>query len=111
MFSKTARIQRLEDLVKQDGFNQLAHYMLGEEYLRENRPMEAAVKFRRIVELNPDHAEAWKLMGRAYEQANAIKESIAAFNTAVRQYEVQGKGEQAQEMRDEVKRLSALPQF
>lgn len=111
MFSTTTRIQRLQDLVKQDGFNQLAHYMLGEEYLKENRPMEAAAKFRRIVEMNPDHADAWNLMGQAYEKADAIKESIAAFGSAIRQYEMLGKNDQAEKMRENVKRLSAVPHF
>ncbi len=87
MFTSTQRVKRLQSLIEKDGFNQGAHFMLGEEYLREGRAMEAAAKFRRVIELNPDHARAWMMMGKAYDAAGVHKEAAAAYKDAARQYE------------------------
>lgn len=82
MFTSTPRIKRLQSIIEADGFNQSAHFLLGQEYLTEGKFMAAAAKFRRVVELNPDHVEAWRMMARAYEKAGVTKESEAARLTA-----------------------------
>jgi len=99
IFNPTARVQRLQSAVEDDGYNQDAHFMLGEEYLREGRAMEAAVKFRRVVEMNPDHAEAWRMMGICYEQGGVFKEAASAFNTAAYEFDRQGHIARAAEAR------------
>ncbi len=99
MFSTNQRIKRLQSLIEKDGFNQGAHYMLGEEYMRENSPMKAAAKFRRVVELNPDHSRAWRMMARAYDAAGVPKEALAAYQTAARQFEHEGLPADAKDMR------------
>lgn len=99
MFSTNQRIKRLQSLIEKDGFNQGAHYMLGEEYMRETRPMKAAAKFRRVVELNPDHSRAWQMMARAYDLAGVPKEAVVAYETAARQFEHEGLPANAQAMR------------
>ncbi len=99
MFSTNHRIKRLQLVIEKDGFNQGAHYMLGEEYMRDNRPMQAAAKFRRVVELNPDHSRAWKMMGRAYDAAGVPKEALDAYETAARQFAHEGLTTDAEAMR------------
>jgi len=90
MFSTSPRVERLQELIEADGFNQAAHFLLGEEYLRERRYMNAAAKFRRVVELNPDHAEAWLNMGKAYDQVGVPKEAERAYLSAARAFDRRG---------------------
>src|SRR5690606_13925168 len=106
MFTSTQRVKRLQSLIEKDGHNQGAHFMLGEEYLREDRFMEAATKFRRVVELNPDHAKAWMMMGRSYDAAGVIKEAVMAYEEAALQFDRQGNPAQAQVMRDAANALA-----
>lgn len=82
MFTTTPRIERLQSLIEADGFNQSAHYLLGQEYLADGRYMEAAAKFRRVVELNPEHGDAWRMLGTSYEKVGVAKEALAAYGTA-----------------------------
>ena len=46
MSAMSPRIERLTALIQADSFNQSAHFLLGQEYLREGRFMEAVAKFR-----------------------------------------------------------------
>jgi cytochrome c-type biogenesis protein CcmH/NrfG len=87
MYSSNQRVKRLQSAIERDGFNQGAHFMLGEEYMRENRFMRAAAKFRRVVELNPDHARAWLMMGKCYDAAGVPSEAATAYDTAAYEYE------------------------
>jgi len=83
VFTTTPRIERLQALIQADSFNQSAHYLLGQEYLAEGRYMESAAKFRRVVELNPEHGDGWFMLGEAYEKVGVAKEAVSAYTTAV----------------------------
>ena len=99
MFSTNMRVKRLQSAIEKDGFNQNAHFMLGEEYMREDRPMKAVAKFRRVVELNPDDARAWKMLGEALETARVWKEAAVAYATAAREFDVKHLPQEAEAMR------------
>lgn len=96
MFSSSPRVDRLQELIEADGFNQGAHFLLGEEYLRTERYMNAAAKFRRVVEINPDHADAWRRMGDAYGLLGIGKEAERAYDSAARAYGLSGQPGEAQ---------------
>ena len=96
VFSTNQRVKRLQSLIEKDGSNQGAHFMLGEEYLRENTPMKAAAKFRRVVELNPDNVAAWKMMGKAYMEAGVPKEAAVAYDNAARMLNILGEATEAE---------------
>lgn len=98
MFSTNQRVKRLQAVIEKDGFNQQAHFLLGEQYLEDGRPMQAANKFRRVVELNPDHARAWRYMGDAFKAAGVYKEAAVAYDTAAYAYRKKGMEDQAVEM-------------
>ena len=83
MFTSSPRIERLTALVQADSFNQSAHSLLGQEYMREGRYMEAAAKFRRVVELNPESPDGWLMLGDAYEKVQLFKEAESAYGTAL----------------------------
>lgn len=100
MFSSNQRIKRLQALIEKDGSNQGAHYMLGEEYLRDNFPMKAAAKFRRVLELNPDYVPAWEMMAKSYIAAGVPKEAAVAYDNAARMLERLGHAADAQAARE-----------
>lgn len=81
---QTDRINALNALIASDGFDEMAHFVLGVEYVRTGKWMEAAAKFRRAVELNPDFMSAWRYLGEAYQQAGVYTESVAAFKHGIR---------------------------
>jgi cytochrome c-type biogenesis protein CcmH/NrfG len=89
MYSSNQRVKRLQSAIERDSHNQGAHFMLGEEYMREQRFMRAAAKFRRVVELNPDHARAWMMMGKCYDASGIFTEAATAYDTAAYAYERQ----------------------
>lgn len=95
VFSTSQRVKRLQTLIEKDSSNQGAHFMLGEEYLRESFPMKAAAKFRRVTELNPDNVDAWKMMGQAYLEAGVPKEAAVAFDHASRMLVILGRADEA----------------
>ena len=77
----TSRIKQYQRMIETDGFDEAAHYRLATEYLKDGRYVEAAAKFRRAVELNPEYLEAWRGLGDAYKLAGVHKEAIAAWKT------------------------------
>jgi tetratricopeptide (TPR) repeat protein len=81
LFDQSARIRQLQERIEADGFDQLAHYQLGEEYVRLERWHEAFAKFRRVIELNPESLEAYLAFGDAATKAGIYKEADAAWRT------------------------------
>jgi Flp pilus assembly protein TadD len=81
LFDQSARIRLLQERIEADGFDQLAHYQLGEEYFRLGRWREAFAKFRRVIELNPENLDAYLALGDACEKAGVLKEADAAWRT------------------------------
>jgi putative inorganic carbon (HCO3(-)) transporter len=43
------------------------HYLLGRAYLEEHEPERAIVTLKTAVGIDPDYAEAWRALARAYE--------------------------------------------
>ena len=100
MFSTNQRIKRLQAAIDRDGYNQGAHFQLGQEYMHEGRFMQGAAKFRKVVELNPDHAVAWMMMGRCYDSAGVAKEAAIAYDTSAYAFDKMGRPEDAAAMRE-----------
>ena len=69
---------RFEEIVRQDGDNDMAWFSLGGAYAQAERHAEAAEAYRKCVELNGDMSKAYQLAGQAYiacdqaEQATEI---------------------------------------
>lgn len=76
-------IERLQARVRADALDQLAHYELGREYLKEGRYLEAAAESRRAVEINPEYIAAWRTLGEAYRLVGVAKEARAAWETGL----------------------------
>ncbi len=59
------RIAQFENMTAADPDNDMAHFSLGNAYLQAGRAAEAAGRFERVVELNPDMSKAYQLAGEA----------------------------------------------
>lgn len=108
LFTTTPKIERLQALIEADGFNQSAHYLLGQEYMAEGRYMEAAAKFRRVVELNPEHGDGWRMLGGAYEKVGVAKEAAAAYGTAATVFRRLRNADKASAAQAEVDRIGLV---
>jgi Tfp pilus assembly protein PilF len=97
--SSTDRLNALQRMVEKDGFDQLAHFLLGREYMNTQQWMKAAAEFRRTTELNPEYTAAWKYMGEAYQRAGVYKEAAAAYEHGIRISEQTGDLQAGREMK------------
>lgn len=69
------RIEMLKDLLAQDPNNQLARYGLGMEYSNKGDVDAAVAEFRKLVEINPDYANAYFMAAQALAKAERPDEA------------------------------------
>jgi len=69
------RLQMLKDLIAQDPNNQLARYGLGMEYSGKGDVDSAVAEFRKLVEINPDYANAYFMAAQALAKAKRTDEA------------------------------------
>jgi Flp pilus assembly protein TadD len=58
-------------------------YRYGQELLASRYPREALQVLAKVVDAQPDHAEAWELVGRAHFAAAHLEQAEAAFRRLV----------------------------
>jgi predicted Zn-dependent protease len=78
--------------------NALLRYSLGNEYLKHGDAAKAAEHLRRAVEHDPKYSAAWKLLGRALADANALDEALAAYHQGIAVADAHGDVQAAKEM-------------
>ncbi len=86
--------------------NALLRYSLGNEYLKRGDPAQAAEHLRRAVEHDPKYSAAWKLLGKALADSNALTEALAAYQQGIAVAEARGDTQAAKEMRVFARRIS-----
>lgn len=59
----------------------LAHLRLGRVFLAKGFQQEAIHNFKRVIQLNPNYSQAYKLLGTAYVQMNEYKNALRIFST------------------------------
>jgi tetratricopeptide (TPR) repeat protein len=69
------RLQMLRDLLEQDPNNQLARYGLGMEYSVKGDVESAVAEFRKLVEINPDYANAYFMAAQTLAKAKRTDEA------------------------------------
>jgi Tfp pilus assembly protein PilF len=91
------RIEQLRARVEADGLDTQAHFGLGGEYLAMGECMMAVAEFRRCVEIDPQSAAAWRLLGDSYASIGVAKEAASAWRhgalAAARQGDTRAAGE------------------
>ncbi|MCH2162547.1 MAG: Fe(2+)-trafficking protein [Phycisphaerales bacterium] len=59
------RIAQFENMTSADPENEMAHFSLGNAYIEAKRYPDAAERFQRVIELNPQMSKAYQLGGLA----------------------------------------------
>ena len=59
------------------------HWQKGEQYLSENKPREAALEYRNVIQLEPKHAKAHYKLGLTYLRLGMIREAYAEISKTV----------------------------
>ena len=93
-----ARIETLRARVNADGLDMQAHFELGREYLAMGERMMAVAEFRRCVEIDPQSAAAWRLLGDSYASIAVAKEAASAWRHGALAAARQGNTRAADEM-------------
>jgi cytochrome c-type biogenesis protein CcmH/NrfG len=69
------RLQMLKELLAQDPNNQLARYGLAMEYSGKGDVENAVAEFRKLVEINPDYANAYFMAAQTLAKAERTDEA------------------------------------
>src|SRR5271170_5991663 len=106
------RIEQFRKMTEADPNNEIGHFSLGREYL-EAGDYDAAVRsLRRTVELNPNIAKAYQLIGSALLKQNKRDEAIVALTDGVKVADSRGEMMPRDEMVAMLKEIGApVPQL
>jgi tetratricopeptide (TPR) repeat protein len=69
------RLQMLKDLISQDPNNQLARYGLAMEYSGKGEVEASVSEFKKLIEINPDYANAYFMAAQALAKADRGEEA------------------------------------
>lgn len=83
----------------------LLRFSIGNEYLKRNQPEEAAAHLRQATVLDPQYSAAWKLLGKALTETQALGDALAAYRQGIGVAEARGDKQAAKEMTVFAKRI------
>lgn len=69
------RLGMLQELLAQDPNNQLARYGLAMEYSGKGDVDSSLAEFRKLIEINPDYANAYFMAAQALAKAERVDEA------------------------------------
>jgi predicted Zn-dependent protease len=98
-------IENLEKMLEQGSDTALLRFGLGNEYLKRDRPEQAAEHLRKAVELDSSYSAAWKLLGKALTAAGDSAGALAAYASGIAAAEEKGDKQAVKEMQVFRKRL------
>jgi Tfp pilus assembly protein PilF len=99
------RIASLEKMIGGPRDSALLRFSLGNEYLKEEAPRQAADCFRAAVDRDPNYSAAWKALGKALAAAGETAAAAAAYGDGIRVAEARGDIQAAKEMKVFLRRL------
>ena len=74
----------LKEAIKLDSQNIHALLNLGAYYTRNNFPPKDVLKiYKKVVEIDPNHARAWRRIGEQYEDLGKVNESITNYERSI----------------------------
>ncbi len=76
----------------------LLRFSLGNEYLKQGDAVSAVGHLRQAVALDPNYSAAWKLLGKALADSQALPEALAAYHQGIAVAEARGDKQAAKEM-------------
>jgi Tfp pilus assembly protein PilF len=91
-------LQNLEKMLAAGKDNALLRFSLGNEYLKQGDPAQAAAHFRAAVGHDAQYSAAWKLLGKALAETGQLDEALAAYRSGIEVAETKGDKQAAKEM-------------
>lgn len=101
-------IENLEKMLAGGRDGALLRFSLGSEYLKQQDAAAAAEHFARAVKYDPGYSAAWKMLGRALNEAGRPAEALEAYRQGVAVAENKGDIQAAREMKVFARRIANL---
>ena len=76
----------------------LLRFSIGNEYMKVSQPDAAVEHLRQAVVLDPNYSAAWKLLGKALTDSQALPEALAAYQQGIAVADARGDKQAAKEM-------------
>ena len=98
-------IDKLEKMLADGRDNALLRFSLGNEYSKLGQFEQAAAHLQQAVVHDPNYSAAWKLLGKALNEAGRLQEAVAAYQSGIAVAEKKGDKQAAKEMTVFAKRI------
>ena len=83
----------------------LLRYSIGNEYLKQDDPINASLHLREALQRDPKFSAAWKLLGKTLAESGQAKEAIDTYREGIVVAEARGDLQAAKEMKVYLRRL------
>ena len=98
-------IDKLEKMLADGRDNALLRFSLGNEYSKLGQFEQAAMHLQQTVRHDPNYSAAWKLLGKALNEAGRLPEALVAYQSGIAVAEKKGDKQAAKEMAVFAKRI------
>ena len=98
-------IDKLEKMLSDGRDNALMRFSLGNEYSKLGQFEQAAMHLQQAVAHDPNYSAAWKLLGKALNEAGQLPEALTAYQSGITVAEKKGDKQAAKEMTVFAKRI------
>ena len=98
-------IDKLEKMLADGRDNALLRFSLGNEYSKLGQFEQAAAHLQHAVVHDPNYSAAWKLLGKALNEAGQLPEALTAYQSGIAVAEKKGDKQAAKEMTVFAKRI------
>jgi predicted Zn-dependent protease len=100
-----AVIQNLEKMLASGRDSSLLRFSLGNEFSKLGQFEQAATHLQQAVTQDPNYSAAWKLLGKALNEAGQLAAALAAYQSGIAVAEKRGDKQAAKEMAVFAKRI------
>ena len=100
-----AVIQNLEKMLAAGRDSSLLRFSLGNEFSKLGQFEQAATHLQQAVTQDPSYSAAWKLLGKALNEAGQLPAALAAYQSGIAVAEKRGDKQAAKEMAVFAKRI------
>ncbi len=94
----SAAIENFEKMLAAGKDNALLRFSLGNAYLGTGEAAKAVPHLQKAVEHDPQYSAAWKLLGRALNEAGEPQAALEAYRKGIAVAEARGDIQAAREM-------------
>ena len=91
-------IENFEKMLAAGKDNALLRFSLGNAYLGAGEAAKAVPHLQKAVEHDPKYSAAWKLLGRAFNEAGEAKAALEAYRKGIEIAQAKGDIQAAKEM-------------